>query len=729
MLFENDILNSKNITIDVVKKTIFIDNIDVIISLKTRSTKSVVQRLVHLRKTIIVSSHTKMTISINHFSLSIIKNFFFESNNDLSIFMYVHIIDVDINVIIIRNVKNVSIKILKNYRLNRISKIDFLNAFHIDNVNEKMRDLTLKHSKITHKNDWFKKLIFVCVIVYVVVVVVNCVIVIISILITTFLITIFLTIFFVVVMFVVFVMFVVVVVFVVVDVSILQKFFVIIDARKLFFTRVRKSFVNEIEKFFANFSISTKIVMSNEIIIYNFETIDFFVKIMNDFLVFWHDIDFVELSKKNWMRIFLKFDWKTKVFEKIKIYSLKIKNRELINKIFDEFHDVNKMNWINQFTSFFYSIFCVWKTMKKKRKSRVVIDIKNLNNITQFDAYFFSLQSNMIVLIRKCSFIFVIDCFNFFYQWRVHLNDRHKFTIVNYRDQKSFNVVVMNYKNSSTYVQRQINRFLRLQRRFVKIYVNDIVIFFKTKKKHEKHLREIFEILTKNNISIKSTKIFINYSSISLLSQKVDFFDFVTAKEKLKTIIKLRFFHTFRQLKIYLKFIDWMRDYIIHYVDIFKSLQNKKTKLLRHESIVDNARRAYSSKIRVFNSTKAKLKSFRIFQKLLFMFFFLIHVNIKRQLFIDLNVNKKFDIKIMLYYVKKIYFQNFKLEIFFSKYVIKSILFLNRFISSTKFKYWSTKLKIIDIVWVFKKTRHIVEISSNKTIIYIDHEIVFNIII
>ena len=171
-----------------------------------------------------------------------------------------------------------------------------------------------------------------------------------------------------------------------------------------------------------------------------------------------------------------------------------------------------------------------------------------------------------------------------------------------------------------------------------------------------------------------------------------------------------------------------MRDYIAHYVDIFKSLQNRKTKLLRHESIVDSARRAYSSKIRVFNSTKTKLKSFRIFQKLLFMLFFLIHVNIKRQLFIDLNVNKKFDIEIMFYYVKKAYFQNLKFEIFFSKHVIKSILFLNRFISSAEFRYWSTKLKIIDIVWILKKTRHIVEISSSKTIIYIDHEIALDII-
>ena len=256
------------------------------------------------------------------------------------------------------------------------------------------------------------------------------------------------------------------------------------------------------------------------------------------------------------MRISLKIDWKTKIFEKIKVYSFEIKNRKLINRTFDELHKIDKMNWINQSTLFSYSIFCVWKTIKNERKERVVINIKNLNVITQSNAYFFSLQSNIIILVRKCSFISIIDCFNFFYQWRVHFSNKHKFTIVNHREQKSFNVAIMNYKNSLAYVQRQINQLLRQQKRFAKIYVNDIVVFFKIKKKHERHLREIFEILTENNISIKSIKIFIDYPSISLLNQKVNFFDLTTTKKKLNVIIKLRFFRTFRQLKTYLNFTE-----------------------------------------------------------------------------------------------------------------------------------------------------------------------------
>ena len=79
---------------------------------------------------------------------------------------------------------------------------------------------------------------------------------------------------------------------------------------------------------------------------------------------------------------------------------------------------------------------------------------------------------------------------------------------MNNRKQNFFNIVVIKYKNSSTYVQRQINRFLRKFRKFVRVYVNDIVIFFYIKAKHEIHFREIFSVLMKKFFLSKRSKYF-----------------------------------------------------------------------------------------------------------------------------------------------------------------------------------------------------------------------------
>ena len=217
---------------------------------------------------------------------------------------------------------------------------------------------------------------------------------------------------------------------------------------------------------------------------------------------------------------------------------------------------------------------------------------------------------------------------------------------------------MMNFKNSSTYVQKQIDKLLRLHWQYVKIYVNDIIVFFKTKKKHKIYLRTIFFVFKNNNIFIKFIKVFIEYFFVSLLDQKMNFLNLTIVVEKLKIIVKLRFSCNFRQLKSYLKLIDWMKDYISYYVDISKSLQKRKIELLRHEFSVDNARRSYVFKTRLKNSIELKKKFFRTLQELLSKFFYFVHVDSKKQLFINLNVNKKFDFEAHLYYVKENYFKN-----------------------------------------------------------------------
>ena len=152
MLLNNDIIESKQIVFDVTKKFVFIDNIDVFITLNVRSSKTIVQRLIHLRKIIVVSSHAELTIFIHNVNLSKSRNFLFESNDDIELNMYVHMINAIITIILIRNDKNVSIKIFKNYRLEHVTEIDFLNIFHIEEF-ENVKHLIIKEFKSIHQID------------------------------------------------------------------------------------------------------------------------------------------------------------------------------------------------------------------------------------------------------------------------------------------------------------------------------------------------------------------------------------------------------------------------------------------------------------------------------------------------------------------------------------------------------------------------------------------------
>ena len=114
----------------------------------------------------------------------------------------------------------------------------------------------------------------------------------------------------------------------------------------------------------------------------------------------------------------------------------------------------------------------------------------------------------------------------------------------------------MNFKNSSAYVQRKIDAILRVYRAFARTYVNDIVIFSKTLKKHLTHLRDVFQLLNSYDIRLSSKKSYLNYSTVALLKQKIDVFDLTIAADKLTAITNLRFSYTLKNLEGYLDFTE-----------------------------------------------------------------------------------------------------------------------------------------------------------------------------
>ncbi len=199
---------------------------------------------------------------------------------------------------------------------------------------------------------------------------------------------------------------------------------------------------------------------SNDVTIHNSNLIVIFIFkiIIDDYFNLWKSEKFVKLSKNQWMRISLKFDWEIRIFEKIKIYSLRTENKKLVDQIFDDLHAKKRLKYTIESTSFSYSVFVIWKMINDQKKNQIVIDIRDLNAIILFDAYSLSLQSDVISAIKKCKYLSIIECASFFYQWRIHSSNRHKLTIISYRDQKIFQIAIMKYKNNSSYVQKQIDK-------------------------------------------------------------------------------------------------------------------------------------------------------------------------------------------------------------------------------------------------------------------------------
>jgi Reverse transcriptase (RNA-dependent DNA polymerase) len=163
-------------------------------------------------------------------------------------------------------------------------------------------------------------------------------------------------------------------------------------------------------------------------------------------------------------------------------------------------------------------VFVAWRTVyedgKPDRKGRVVVDIRDLNKISVPDIYPTPIQSD--ILAGK-KYITVVDAMPFFYQWRVHPEDRNRLTVVSHRGQEVFNVAVMGYMNSVAYVQSQLNNKLRDFRAFARAYVDDIIIFSNSLEDHLIRLDEVLGRLNGLNIHLSPGKAFISFHSVTFL--------------------------------------------------------------------------------------------------------------------------------------------------------------------------------------------------------------------
>ena len=195
------------------------------------------------------------------------------------------------------------------------------------------------------------------------------------------------------------------------------------------------------------------------------------------------------------------------------------------------------------------------------------------------DVYLVSMQLDILAVIQRAKYIFTVNCSVYFYQWWINLKHQHHLIIFSHQEQKIFKIVIMNYCNSSVYVQWIIDRILWSHYVYLCIYVNDIVIYSTTLSKHLHHLQYVFNEFIFKEIYLFSEKFFLNYSSIQLLKQQVNALKLVTVKDKLVVITNLEFLCTLTQLKKYLDLIDYLWQYISHYTVIVKSLQLCKTLL------------------------------------------------------------------------------------------------------------------------------------------------------
>ena len=86
----------------------------------------------------------------------------------------------------------------------------------------------------------------------------------------------------------------------------------------------------------------------------------------------------------------------------------------------------------------------------------------------------------------------------------------------------------------------------------MRVYIDDIIIYFRTLNEHINYLKRLFTLCRVKRISLSFAKLFLDYSFIVLLKQRVNSLKLLTSKEKIAAIISLSFLYSLKKLKIFL---------------------------------------------------------------------------------------------------------------------------------------------------------------------------------
>lgn len=167
---------------------------------------------------------------------------------------------------------------------------------------------------------------------------------------------------------------------------------------------------------------------------------------------------------------------------------------------------------------------------KKTGAGRLVVNYIPLNAITLRDSYCLPHVSDILGVLQGNEFFTTMDCAQGFYQILVDERDRHKTAFSTPIGNFQFKRCPFGARNSCAYFQAEMNRIFAegLYSKCV-IYVDDILVFGKTRAEHDANLEWVLSKCVEFNVKIKLEK-------CSFACKEVEYLGFVVSGQSIKPL-------------------------------------------------------------------------------------------------------------------------------------------------------------------------------------------------
>ncbi|GJW79269.1 putative reverse transcriptase domain-containing protein [Tanacetum coccineum] len=160
---------------------------------------------------------------------------------------------------------------------------------------------------------------------------------------------------------------------------------------------------------------------------------------------------------------------------------------------------------------------------KKDRSFRMCIDYRELNKLTVKNRYPLPRIDDLFDQLQGSSVYSKIDLRSGYHQLRVREEDIPKTTFRTRYGHYEFQVMPFGLTNAPAVFMDLMNRVCRpYLDKFVIVFIDDILIYSKSKEEHEKHLKLILELLKKEELYAKFSKCEFWISTVQFLGHVID---------------------------------------------------------------------------------------------------------------------------------------------------------------------------------------------------------------
>jgi hypothetical protein len=257
----------------------------------------------------------------------------------------------------------------------------------------------------------------------------------------------------------------------------------------------------------------------------------------------------------------LRLNSTTPVFKKQ--FPIKKEHEPLLAKNIMKLYKAGVIEKCNN-SSYNSPVFMVEK--KNTKDLRFILDLRAVNELVIPNQFQFLPPSQILDNLQGKRIFTKLDLKSSFYQISIAKESRMytAFTALNQRWQMCR--LPMGLKDSiSTFTQALYAIFDKHLDKFINIYVDDLIIYSDNESDHIRHLEIVFDVLTKNNLTIEASKCEFFQTSLEFLGYQVGNNTIKPSISKTEAILKANYPHNLKTLRAFLGLTNFFRRFIKHY--------------------------------------------------------------------------------------------------------------------------------------------------------------------